>query len=192
MTENFRKYLESKIQLTGEDLTLISSHCLVKNLSRKQYLLQAGEAWNYHAFVSKGFLKLYYVDEKDQERILQFAPENYWTSDRESMVRGLPSRYNIDAIEASEVVLITNAGFETLRKKIPVFDEFVNQTLSRNVIALQERIHVSITYTAEEKYNNFVEQFTHIANRIPLHMIASYLGISPETLSRIRHNSLKK
>jgi CRP-like cAMP-binding protein len=192
MTDNFRKFLESKIPLTDNDFELISSYCLTKKLRRKQYLLQSGDVWKYNAFVSKGFLKLYYVDEKGQERIMQFAPENYWITDRESMLKGSPSKYNIDAIEASEVVLISNDDLEILRKLIPVFDEFVNRSLSRNSMALQERIHVSITYTTEEKYKNFNEQFPHFANRIPLHMIASYLGISAETLSRIRSQSVKK
>lgn len=192
MTDNFRKYLECKISLTDNDFELISSRCVIRKLRRKQYLLQSGDVWKYNAFVSTGFLKLYHVDEKGQERITQFAPENYWVTDRESMLKGLPSKYNIDAIEASEVVLISNDDLEILRKQIPVFDELVNRSLSRSVMALQERIHVSITYTTEEKYNNFNEQFPHFANRIPLHMIASYLGISAETLSRIRSQSVKK
>jgi len=192
MLDNFRKYLEGKFLLTDHDFELISKHCLINKLHKKQYLLRAGDLWNRHAFISKGFLKMFCVGENGQEHILQFAPENYWTGDRESVTTGLPAKYNIDAIEQSEVVLMTNEHFEMLRKAIPAFNEFVNDTINKNVFALQERIHVNITSTAEEKYTNFIRQFPDIANRVPLHMIASYLGTSAETLSRIRSQSVKK
>lgn len=171
---------------------LIEPMCMIKKLRKRQYLLQAGDTWKYHAFVCKGFLKLYYIDAKGQERIMQFAPENYWTGDRESLSTGLPSKYNIDAIEDSEILLIKKDDFEMLRKTIAAFNDFVNDTIKNNVMALQDRIYANITLTAEEKYNAFLKQFPAISNRIPLHMIASYLGISAETLSRVRSQTGKK
>jgi CRP-like cAMP-binding protein len=132
------------------------------------------------------------VDKKGQEHIMQFAPENYWTSDRESMASGMPSKYNIDAIEDSEILLLKKEDFEMLRKTIPAFNDFVNETLKKNVMVLQERIHVSISLSAEEKYSNFTSKYPAINNRVPLHMIASYLGVSAETLSRVRSQSSKK
>ena len=123
---------------------------------------------------------------------MQFVPENNWTSDRESMASGMPSKYNIDAIEDSEILLLKKEDFEMLRKTIPAFNDFVNETLKKNVMALQERIHVSISLSAEEKYSNFISKYPAINNRVPLHMIASYLGVSAETLSRVRSQSSKK
>ncbi len=192
MFEIFRKYLADKISLTDQDFELIESVSTIKKLRKRQYLLQAGNVWKHSVFVCKGFLKFYYLDAKEQEHIMQFAPENYWTGDRESMDSGLPSKYNIDAIEESEVLLIEKKDFEMICKTIPAFNDFFNDTIKKNVLVLQERIHGNITHTAEENYNNFIKRFPAITNRVPLHMIASYLGITAETLSRIRSQSTKK
>lgn len=192
MFDTFRKYLENKIALTDQDYELIESVASFKKLRKRQYLLQGGDVCRFNAFVCKGFLRYYYVDEKGQEHIMQFAPENYWTGDRESMDSGLPSKYNIDAIEDSEILLLKKEDFEMIRKTIPAFNDFVNETLKKNIVVLQERIHVSISFSAEEKYSNFISKYPSIGNRVPLHMIASYLGVSAETLSRIRSQISKK
>mgnify|MGYP003454669762 FL=1 len=192
MFDIFRKYLEDKINLTNEDYELIESVSLFKKLRKRQYLLQAGDITRFHAFVCKGFLRYYYVDEKGQEHIIQFAPENYWTGDGESMNSGLPSKYDIDAIEESEILLLKKEDFEMIRKTIPAFNDFVNESLKKNAVVLQERIHVNISLSAEEKYSDFISKYPSISNRVPLHMIASYLGLSAETLSRVRSQSAKK
>ena len=192
MFDIFRKYLADKITLTDQEFELIESVIVFKKLRKRQYFLQEGDVCRFSAFVCKGLLRYYYVDKKGQEHIMQFAPENYWTSDRESMASGMPSRYNIDAIEDSEILLLKKEDFEMIRKTIPAFNDFVNETLRKNVIVLQERIHVSISLSAEEKYSNFISKYPAINNRVPLHMIASYLGVSAETLSRVRSQSFKK
>ena len=192
MFDTFRKYLEDKIALTARDYELINSVSLFKKLRKRQYLLQAGDVCRFNAFVCRGFLRYYYVDDKGQEHIMQFVPENYWTSDRESMESAQPSKYNIDAIEASEILLLAKEDFEMIRKTIPAFNDFVNETLKKNIAVLQERIHVNISFSAEAKYNNFIAKYPTIVNRVPLHMIASYLGVSAETLSRIRSQITKK
>lgn len=192
MFDIFRKYLENRTTLSEQDFEHIESLCTLKIIRKRQYLLQAGDVWKYDAFICRGLLKQYHLDQKGQEHIMQFAPENYWIGDRESMASGLPSRYNIDAIEESEVLLIKDSDFEMLRKTIPAFNDFVDQTIKKNVQVLQARIHSNIILSSEEKYNNFVKQYPDIANRVPQHMIASFLGISAETLSRIRSQSARK
>lgn len=192
MFEAFRKYLEDKIVLTNQDFELIESVSSFKKLRKRQYLLQEGDVCRYNAFVCRGFLRSYYVDQKGQEHIMQFAPENYWTGDRESMDSGLPSKYNVDAIEESEILLLRKEDFELIRKTVPAFNDFVNKMLKKNVLVLQERIHLSLSLSTEEKYSNFISKYPSIINRVPLHMVASYLGVSPETLSRVRSQSTKK
>jgi CRP-like cAMP-binding protein len=192
MFDTFQKYLEDKITLTNTDYELIESLSSFRKLRKRQYLLQAGDVCRFNAFVCQGFLRYYYVDDKGQEHIMQFAPENHWTGDRESMDSGLPSKYNIDAIEDSEILLLKKEDFEIIRKTVPAFNDFVNDTLKKNVGVLQERIHASISLSTEEKYNNFISKYTSISNRVPLHMVASYLGVSAETLSRVRSQSSKK
>ena len=163
-----------------------------KKLRKRQYFLQEGDVCHSSAFVCKGLLRYYYTTNKGQEYIMQFAPENYWISDRESMTSGMPSKYNIDAIDDSEILLLKKEDFEMLRKTIPVFNDFVTETLKKNVLVLQQRIRASISLSAEEKYSNFISKYPDINNRVPLHMIASYLGVSAETLSRARSQSSKK
>ena len=192
MFDIFRKYLADKIALTNEHYELIESVSAFKKLRKRQYFLQAGDVCRFHAFVCKAFLRNYYVSEKGQEHIMQFAPENYWTGDGASMYSGLPSKYNIDAIEESEILLLKKEDFEMIRKTIPTFNDFVDETLKKNAVVLHERIHVSIALSAEEKYSDFISKYPSISNRVPLHMIASYLGVSAETLSRVRSHSLKK
>ncbi len=193
MFDVFQKYLNEKIRLTGQDFKLIQSVSVIKKLRKHQYLLQADDVWQYNSFVCKGFVRTYYLDSKGQERILSFSPENSWIcGDKASLVSKKPSKYNIDAIDASEILLIRKTDFEMLCKKIPVFKDFINSISQENFIAMQERICLTITFTAEEKYNNFIQKFPAIANRVPKHMIASYLGISAETVSRVSKQATKK
>ena len=148
--------------------------------------------WKYNAFITKGCLRTYAVDDKGMEHIINFAIENWWTGDRESMLNNQPSKLNIDAIEDSEVVLITKQNFDLLCAQIPVFNEMVNAIIQKSLIANQNRILSTISSTAEEKYTNFINKYPDFAVRIPQAMIASYLGIKPETLSRVRNSAAKK
>jgi CRP-like cAMP-binding protein len=192
MFDNFKNYLESKITLSDHELELIKSVCAVKKLRKRQYLAQEGDIWQYNAFVSSGLLKTFSIDQKGQEHIMNFSPENYWTGDRESLTTGNPSGFNILALENSEIILIKKDDFEYICQKIPQFYKLVNDILHKSFLASQKRIHANISLSIEEKYNDFIQQFPSIANRVPQHMIASYLGISAETLSRIRAQAAKK
>ena len=192
MYEVFKKYLGSKTKLTEKETEQICSISTLKKLRKKQYLLQEGDVWKYNAFVTKGCVRTYTVDERGLEHIMGFAIENWWTGDRESLVLVQPSRFNIDAVEDSEVVLISKPNFEIICKEIPAFNDFVHEILEKSFIASQNRIHQAISYTAEEKYLNFIDKYPDFAMRVPQTMIASYLGITPETLSRVRNLSSKK
>jgi CRP/FNR family transcriptional regulator len=187
MYEVFQKYLKEKASsLSQDNLEQIRSLAVVKKLRKKQYLLQEGDVWKYDAFISSGCLRTYSIDEKGNEHIIGFSIENWWTGDRESILSGEPSRFNIDAIEDSELVLFTHSNFELLCHEIPEFNHMVNTILQRSFVAAQNRIQAALSYTAEEKYLNFVKKYPGFAMRIPQSMIASYLGMTPETLSRIR------
>jgi CRP-like cAMP-binding protein len=192
MLDVFRNYINSKTTITDAEFETIKSLCIVKKLRKKQYLLQEGDVWRYNGFICEGCVRTYRVDEKGAEHIISFAIENYWTGDRESMMSGLPSTFNIDAIEDSTILLITKENFETICKEVPAFNDMVNTILHKSFVATQNRIHAAISYTAEEKYQHFLKSAPALANRIPQHMIASYLGISAETLSRIRKQASRK
>ncbi|KRD12365.1 cyclic nucleotide-binding protein [Flavobacterium sp. Root901] len=192
MYEIFQKYLEEKAKLTQADSERIQSFAIIKKLRKRQYLLQEGDVWKYDAFITKGCLRTYTVDGKGIEHVNSFSVENWWTGDRESLMTQQPSQFNIDAIEDTELVLFTHENFELLCREIPAFNTMVNTILQRSFIAAQNRIQASLTLTAEEKYLNFVNKYPGFALRIPQTMIASYLGMTPETLSRIRKQTAKK
>lgn len=186
MLEVFRNYLQKHITISDDEFNLIRSIAIERKLRKRQYLLQEGDVWKYDAFVCKGLMRTYKVDEKGQEHVLQFCPENWWTGDRKSYVTGEPAQYNIEAYEDSEVLLFAKSDFKELRNKIPQLNNLLFDLLERSFIALQTRVQSNISHTAEEKYAEFLKVYPDFPNRIPLHMIASFLGISPETLSRIR------
>lgn len=190
--EQFLKYLRNKIAITDEELEMVTSVCRVKKLRKKQYLLQEGDVWRYNAFVLKGFLRTYRVDDKGQEHYIQFSVEDWWAGDRESYIDETPAKFNIDAFEDSEVLLISKDDFDMLLSKIPTFCIFMRNLMERSLIALRNRVHSNISYTAEEKYNDFIKTYPSLFNRMPQHMIAAYLGITPETLSRVRNQVSKK
>jgi len=134
---------------------------------------------------------MYYIDDKG-EHILRFALENWWAGDRESYTLETLSKYNIEALEETAVLLWTKADFNNLLTTIPSLKKLMDSLIVKNQIANQNRIHAAITYTVEEQYNDFVKRYPGITNRIPLHMIASYLGVKRETLSRIRNQRHSK
>lgn len=192
MFEIFLQYLTDKVQLSEQEIQLIESVSKPKKLRKKQFLSQEGEIWHYNAFICRGLVKTFSIAENGTEHIINFAPENYWTGDRESLLNGTPSRLNIDAIEPTELILIEKTDFEKICAEIPQLNQLVNQIIQKSFIVSQNRILANISYSAEEKYNNFLEKYPNIVNRIPQHMIASYIGITPETLTRLRKNRVKK
>ena len=186
MFEQLFHSINEKIQITGEDLGEIKQFFVSRKLRKRQFLLQEGDVSKYTAFVEKGSLRSYSIDEKGNEHILQFALEGWWISDQYSLFTGEPSSYNIDAIEDSDLLLITHASFESMMNKIPRMEKYFRLLLQNNMIALHRRLVASLSLSAEEKYTNMVNAYPNIIQRVPQHMIASYLGITPETLSRIR------
>lgn len=192
MFEAFKNYIQERTTLTEADFLKIESVCQFKKLRKRQYLLQEGDVWKYNAFIIKGCLRTYTVDDKGNEHILNFAIENWWTGDRESLQTGHPSIYNIEALEDAEILLITKSNFDQLCNEIPALNDMVNAILQKSFIASQGRIQTFLSLGAEDKYQQFMEKYPQLAARVPQGMIASYLGITPETLSRVRKSKKTK
>ena len=193
MIEAFVNYLkEKKIELTEEELAYIDSFAVRKKLRKKQFLLEEGQVSQNISFIIKGCLRTYRIKDDGTEHILRFAVENWWINDLESYSNGFPSKVSIDALEDSELLSWTKENFDELLKNIPSLSNFRQMLLTRTFAASQERIFTSISYTAEEKYKDFIGMHPDIANRVPLQMIASYLGVSRETLTRIRKSLITK
>lgn len=192
MFENFSTYITANGSFTEDDLKLMCSLSVTRKLRRRQYLLQEGEVCRYKTFVSKGLLRTYLRKDDGAEYIMRFAPENSWAVDHESYNYQTPTKYHIEALEDAELVLWTRENFDELLASIPALSPFSEKIKTNNLDASQERILMNISYTAEEKYQQFITSFPDIFRRVPLHMVASYLGVSRETLSRVRHAQIKR
>ena len=186
MYEVFFESLKSKAGFHDEDLALVRIHLTPKKLRRKQYLLQEGDVCKNIAFVEKGALRTYTVDDLGTEHILQFALEGWTISDLYSFLTGEASTYNIDALEAAELVLVSKAAHEEMLQTIPKYGTYVRLQVTGAYIALQRRITSVLSLTTEERYKNFTATYPNIVQRVPQHMIASFMGLTPETLSRVR------
>jgi CRP-like cAMP-binding protein len=186
MYDLFFQNLNSKVQLTAKEQEQIKTYLTFKKLRKKQYLLQEGDVCKTIAFVEKGALRAYSVDDNSNEHIIQFGLEGWLISDLYSFLTGEPATYNIDAIEDSELVIISKSAHEELLETMPKYETFTRLNMTGAYLAMQRRLTSIISASVEERYQDFIALYPHIAQRVPQHMIASYMGLTPETLSRIR------
>ncbi|QKJ29968.1 Crp/Fnr family transcriptional regulator [Mucilaginibacter mali] len=191
MFSAFEDYINSQIRVSSSELELICGKAIKQRIRRKHFLLQAGEVCRHKVFVLSGMLRMYSIKADGSEHIMQFSPENNWCTDPESLNDGIPSKYNIDALEDSEVLLWTKSDFSLLWEEIPQLRALTEKLITNNLHASRQRILTAISATAEEKYDDFIQTQADVFARVPLHMVASYLGVSRETLSRIRHAQVK-
>lgn len=186
MFELLFKKVREKIKLSEEEEEICKTLFIPKKLRKRQYLLQQDDVCKYTAFVEKGTLRLYMVDDKGIEHIVQFALEGWWISDLYSFFTGEPSIFNIDALEDAELLLITQPAEEKLMQQVPQLERYFRLLTQNSLIAMQRRLVGTLSQSAEEKYTKLIDTYPDIIQRVPQHMIASYLGITPETLSRVR------
>ena len=194
MYESLIKYINSyaTTPLTDSEIELIKNTFVPKKIRKRQYLLQEGEVCKYAAFIVKGAMRQYSVDDKGAEHIVRLLIENWWASDRESYVMLTPSVYNIDAWEDTDVLLVTKADFLNRISSIPAISEMARKLDENYAIASQKRLNTIISLPAEQRYSDFTKTYPEFLQRFPQHIIASYLGITKETLSRIRNHAVKK
>jgi CRP-like cAMP-binding protein len=193
MHNNLFAYINRHISspLTSEAQTLIEATFKPKKLRKKQYFLQEGNVCKYAGFIVKGAMRQYSVDEKGVEHMVHLFIEDYWAGDRESSIMLTPSKYNIDAWEDTELLTITRAEMLELMEKIPALTEMTRLMDERHAIANQRRLNSAISSSAEKRYEELAENHPQFIQRFPQHIIASYLGITKETLSRIRKQPQK-
>ena len=191
MHEALFEYIEfrSGRKLTDHEKELIRSRFYSKRMRKRQYFLQEGDICRQIAFIVKGAARMFSVDEKGNEHIIRFGLETWWLGDQESYNLLRPSRYNIEMLEEAELLVVSVPHAHELRDQIRSFDQTIKTMDSQSAIATQKRIHASLCMTAEEKYDELTSTYPQFFQRFPQNMIASYLGLSPETLCRIRKNT---
>ncbi|WP_299765259.1 Crp/Fnr family transcriptional regulator [uncultured Dokdonia sp.] len=192
MFEEILKHIEELIQLDKTETERFTSILVRKKLRKRQFLIQEGDLVSYEYFVAKGCLKAYEIDDNGDEHIIQFAKENWWISDFKAFFEEGKATLNIDCIEESVVYGIEKQELEKLFLDIPKFDRFFRIKLTSAFVALQNRILSSLDKSSSERYLDFLKAYPNLEQRIPNYMIANYLGVKPESLSRIRKNIARR
>ncbi|MFL9842975.1 Crp/Fnr family transcriptional regulator [Flavobacterium rhizosphaerae] len=190
MELSFEKYLKEKTALPDSAINTIKGLAIPLTVNKNEFLLQPGEVCRHKIFVETGLLRTFSIGDDGNEHTLQLSPELSWTLDVESYDCETPTRINIGAIEPSNVLLWRKADFNTLLHELPLLKKYSEQVISNNIYFSRQRILTTLGGTPKDKYEEFTQRFPHLLSRLPLRIIASYLGISVKTLTRIRHAQL--
>lgn len=190
--ENIETYLSEILEIPKEEVSHCSNFYEPKKVVKNEFLLQEGDVCNATYFVEKGLLRMYSIDKNGKEHIIQFAPEKWLISDRSSLYFNEKSKYYIEAVEDSEVLLLKNDFFSNISLSFPNSAGNNDLLLQKHIRNLQNRVNSLMAETAEERYMNFIKMYPDILLRVPQWMVASYLGITPESLSRVRKELARK
>ena len=158
---------------------------LVK-LKKKAFVLTPGKLFKANYFVAKGLMRLYFISKKDIEQITQFALENWWITDYDSVDSKRPSHFHIQAVEDTEVIVLDQLAEDEIIARIPAFEHYLRLMLQKAFTAAQRRMEMLNNMTDEERYRSFSSRFPDFNQRVPQYMVASYLGITPQFISRVR------
>jgi CRP-like cAMP-binding protein len=187
VTRLFRDHIEAISPLSDEEFDYILSHYIIKKVRKHAFLVQEGDYVKHEWFVLKGCLKAFVTDAKnDKDFIFQFAVEDWWITDREAFFSKSKATINIDCLEDCELLGITLENRTKLASEMHKYEHFLAVKSNWGYISLQKRLQMMIMATAQERYERFILQYPHLINRIPKSFIASYLGVSRETLSRLK------
>jgi len=188
MYEQITQHISKYIQPTAEEIAFFTSLLKFKKIKKNQYLLQQGETARYESYVNKGCLKAAFIDQTGEEYIMQFAIEDWWITDVQSFLNGTPSDLEIITLENSELLQIDYQSLNRLFKKYPKFERFYRILNQKHQISLHQYFIGLHSKTAKERYLHFIKRYPYFIHRIPQYQIASYLGITPEYLSKIRRD----
>lgn len=186
------QHLNRTVSLTEVEALRMLGHAKVVLLKKKEHLFMEGQVAKYVGFVNKGCLRYYRLDEKGEEHIVYFAIEGWWIGDLSSFYSGQPSTFNLQAHEPCEMFLYTKDTFELVRREIPAFDQYCKIRHAKATDARLDTMMSQRSDTAEARYLKLLAGFPDIFQRVPQHYIASYLGIKPQSLSRIRKQMAEK
>lgn len=192
MFNNINQHVQKYCPITEDELSLFNSLLEFKKVPKKTILLHEGDICNFEAFINKGCIRNYYIDENGFEVILQFAIEDWWVSDIASFHNHAPSDIFIETLEDCELLILSPQTKDQLLTAIPQLERMFRLMVQKNLTVLQKRFLKTITSSAQEKYLDFLNKYPTIPQRVAQHYIASYLGISAEFLSKVRTKLSKK
>lgn len=192
MLEKFKAYLQKNAQIDDQQFAVLSKQLRSEKVKKHTVLLKPGEVCGYSFFVEKGLLRSYTIDDGGKEHIIQFAPEDWIVSDRSSSYFNQPSDFFIDAVEDSEIVYLDKAFMHQASELSINYRLFNEKSLHNHIRHIQKRVSLLLGATAEQRYMDFIKLYPDLMLRVPQWMIASYLGITPESLSRVRKELAKK
>lgn len=183
--ERLRKHIEQIAPLTDEEFERIKTSFTLKRVRKNQYLVHEGDEVKYEYLVLSGIYKVFYVDAQGKEYIVQFAQENWWMSDYNAFFKQQPASMFIECIEDGEVLYSTLAAREKLSAELHKMEHFYRVKLTNGYVAAQQRIKLLLSSTPQQRYEEFSKLYPDLMQRIPKKLIAEYLGVSRETLSRL-------
>ncbi|SEW45643.1 cAMP-binding domain of CRP or a regulatory subunit of cAMP-dependent protein kinases [Chitinophaga sp. YR573] len=186
MTEPLKQNIAKHISLSEKETEVFCNLFQQRLIKKKSFLLKEGEVCKFEGFVTKGLFRVYHIDKSGAEQILYFAIENWWITDIDSFTNGLPSQLFIEALEDSEVLLISKNDKEFAYTNLPEIEKLFRVMTQKTHVALQRRMIDNLSKTADQRYLDFIEKYPKLYQRLSNLQIAAYLGISHEFLSKIR------
>lgn len=186
MFDRIIQHVQREINLTTDEVTYFTTLLTLKKLRRRQPLLRAGEPCDFIAYVNRGLLRSFTTDAAGAEHVLHLTPEDFWIDDLNSLLSREPSEFTIEALEDSEVVLISAQNLDLLYDRLPAFERFFRLLNQNSYIRTQKRLLCAKDWPAADRYQELMRQMPTIEQRVVQHQIASFLGITPESLSRLK------
>ncbi|MBI1782648.1 MAG: Crp/Fnr family transcriptional regulator [Sphingobacteriales bacterium] len=186
------QHISKHISLTNEEEEILKSFLHSKKIKKKHFLLQEGEVNKTATFVTSGLLRIYSIDKNGFEHILQFAPPGWWIGDMKSVLTQQPATLNIDAIEDTEIIWISKEDLEKLYAAVPKFERFFRILAENSIASHQQRLVNNLSLSAAERYNNFCQLYPSLIQNLPQKQVASYIGVTPEFLSKMLSNLSEK
>lgn len=180
------QYIHKYVDLTEKEVECLRNHLTSRKYLKGQFILQQGDICKTSSFILKGCTKMFYVDDDGQEHVVMLGVEDWWLADIGSFINQTPADFNIQCLEDTELIQFHAETIEEVYAKIPKLERFFRRILERALAASQKRIIRNFSLTAKERYLIFRESYPSIEQRIPQYMVASYLGITKEFLSKIK------
>lgn len=184
--EKLFQHITQYAPLSPHEKAIITAKVSLRKFLKGQFVVQAGDVCSHQSYVLSGCLKSFSIDDEGQEHIVSFAIEDWWTGDLGSFITQNPADYHVQCIEPSELIQIPYDNMEMLFSEVPALERFFRVTIQNAYVATQRRVVDNMSFNAREKYLHFEEKYPELIQRVPQYTIASYLGITPQFLSKIK------